>query len=267
MRVKDNKKSEHSEDPKKRSRPEVSDYDPVPLYRSYGVTRREYPILNKIKTAIQQFTVIILLLPSCIALAFGIAMTVLYGKALAFVLFTPMLLFLLFRLTKSLRRRRKFLRKLKKLVEKEGYKLTFKRGFLASFFWSPTKEYFVLDTPKYSYHVYVFTARKYNAEIVFESAESFKLIKRPLRNIFSMALGLKAKIKEYTFAPDRSLPMYSRVKIIGFLANPVCDSISYRRENGALEPTGSGGEVFGFYVFTGTGFIESVKRNEELGLL
>ncbi len=89
MRVKDNKKSEHSEEAKKRSRPEVSDYDPVPLYRSYGVTRREYPILNKIKTAIQQFTVIILLLPSCIALAFGIAMTVLYGKTLAFVLFTP----------------------------------------------------------------------------------------------------------------------------------------------------------------------------------
>ena len=254
------------EENKKRSRPEVSDYDPVPLYRSYGVTRREYPVINKIKTALQRFTVIILLLPSYIVLGVGIVMTVLYGKALAFVLFTPMLLFLLFRLTKSLRRRRKFLRKLKKLVEKEGYKLTFKRGFLASFFWSPTKEYFVLDTPKYSYHVYVFTARKYNAEIVFESAESFKLIKRPLRNIFSMALGLKAKIKEYTFAPDRSLPMYSRVKIIGFLANPVCDSISYRRGN-ALEPTGSGGEVFGFYIFTGTGFIESVKRNEELGLL
>ena len=261
--MKDKRGREEGTESKKKTRPEVSDYDPVPLYRSYGVTRRESPVINKIKTALQRFTVIILLLPSYIVLGIGIVMTVLYGKALAFVLFTPILLFLLFRLTKSLRRRRKFLRKLKKLVEKEGYKLTFKRGFLASFFWSPTKEYFVLDTPKYSYHVYVFTARKYNAEIVFESAESFKLIKRPLRNIFSMALGLKAKIKEYTFAPDRSLPMYSRVKIIGFLANPVCDSISYLRGN-ALEPTGSGGEVFGFYIFTGSGFIESVKRNEEL---
>ena len=263
MRVKDKRSRGEGGAEKQKPRPEVSDYDPVPLYRSYGVTRREYPIINKIKTAIQQFTVIILLLPSCIVLAFGIAMTVLYGKALAFVLFTPMLLFFTFKLTKSLRRRRSFLKKLKKLVKKESYKLTFKRGFLASFFWSPSKEYFVLDTPKYSYHVYVFTSRKYNSEIVFESAERFMVVKRPLRKIFSLALGLKTKIKEYTFAPDRSLPMYSRVKIIGFLANPVCDSISYRRENGALEPTGSGGNVFGSVVFTGTGFIETVKRNEE----
>ena len=248
---------------KKQIRPEVSDYNPVPLYRSYGVTRREYPIINKIKLAIQQFTVIILLLPMCIVLAFGIAMTVLYGKSLAFVLFTPMLLFFVFKLTKSFRKRAVFLKKLKNLAKKEGYRLTFKRGFWASFFWSPTKEYFVLDTPKYSYHVYVFTARKYNSEIVFESEERFNLVKRPLRNIFSLALGLKTKIKAYTFTPNRSLPMYSRAKIIGFLVNPVCDSVSYRRKNGASEPTGSGGEMFGYYMFTGSGFINAVNRNEE----
>ena len=34
---------------KKKERPVVSEYNPVPLYRSYGVTRREYPIITKIK--------------------------------------------------------------------------------------------------------------------------------------------------------------------------------------------------------------------------
>ena len=264
MRVKDNKKSEHSEEPKKRSRPEVSDYDPVPLYRSYGVTRREYPIINKIKTMLHRITAALILVPMCVVLILGLVATILFGEVFAVVVYTPICIFIIFRLVRPQRKRRAFMRKLKKLAKKEGYKLSVKRGFWSSFAWSPTEESFILDTPKYSYHIHFFTARKYNSEIRFEEKNRFLFIKRPIKNVFSLMFDFKTKIKEYSFSPDFSFPWKNRKKIVGILVNPVCEAMSYREQDGTVAPTGSGGEVFGFYVFTATGFIESVKRNEEL---
>ena len=248
---------------KKRQRPEVSDYDPVPLYRSYGVTRREYPILNKIKEILHRITAGLVLVPMCVALAFGLVATILYGEVFAVVVYTPICAFIIFRLVRPQRKRSSFMRKLKKLAKSEGYKLTVKRGFWSSFVWSPAEESFILDTPKYSYHIHFFTARKYNSEIMFEEKNRFLYIKRPIKNVFSLMFDFKTKIKEYSFEPDLSFPWKDRKKVVGILVNPVCEAMSYRDNDGTAAPTGSGGEVFGFYVFTGSGFIESVKRGEE----
>lgn len=262
--MKDNKKSEHSDVRKKRQRPEVSDYDPVPLYRSYGETRREYPIINKIKGMLHRITAALVLVPMCVLLTLGFVATILYGEVFAVVVYTPICAFIIFRLVKPQRKRRAFMRKLKKLAKKEGYRLIVKRGFWSSFVWSPTGESFILDTPKYAYHIHFFTARKYKSEIMFEEKNRFLFIKRPIKNVFSLIFDFKAKIKEYSFSPDFSFPWEDRKKIVGILVNPVCEAMSYREHDGTVAPTGSGGEVFGFYIFTGSGFIESVKRNEEL---
>ena len=250
------------EENKKKTRPEVSDYDPVPLYRSYGVTRREYPVINKIKEFLHRITVALVLVPMCVLLTLGLVATILYGEVFAVVVYTPICVFLIFRLVRPQRKRRAFMRKLRKVAKVKGYRLTVKRGFWSSFVWSPTEESFILDTPKYSYHIHFFTARRYNSEIMFEEKNRFLFIKRPIKNVFSLMFDLKPKVKEYSFSPDFSFPWNDRQKIVGILVNPVCDSMSYRDHDGSVSPTGSGGEMFGFSVFTGSGFIETVKRSE-----
>ncbi len=248
---------------KKQDRPEVSDYHSVPLYRSYGVTKKEYPFINKIKLALHRITAGLIVLPMCIVLLLGLLMTCIYGGPLAIFIYLPISIFIIFKITRSQRKRRAFLRKLKKLAKKEGYELSFKRGFFRSFSWSPEKEDFVLNTPHYSYRMHFFTSRKYNSEILFESREKFLYIRRPIKNIFSLIFTFKTKISEYSFKPDTSTDNDDKKYITGIIANPVCNSMSYKEHDGTTAPTGSGGEIFGYYIFTGSGFIDTVKRNEE----
>ena len=44
------------------------------------------------------------------------------------------------------------------------------------------------------------------------------------------------------------------------LINPLCEEIKYKMEKGGYEVTGSGGEHFGFTVYTGSGFLNALER-------
>ena len=257
------KRNEENIDTKKQSRVEVSDYHAVPLYRSYGVTKREYPLLNKIKQVLHRITAGLIVLPMCCVLLLGLVMTCIFGGPLAIFIYLPISILIIFKLTRSQRKRRTFLRKLKKLVKREGYELSFKRGFFRSFSWSPKTEDFILTTPHYSYRMYLFNARKYNSELLFESRNKFLYIRRPIKNIFSLIFTLDTKITEYSFTPDAPVVEKGKKHITGIIANPTCSAMSYKEHDGTTAPTGSGGEVFGYYIFTGSGFIDTVELNEK----
>ena len=248
---------------KNKNRPEVSDYHAVPLYRSYGVTKKEYPLINKIKQLLHRITAGLIVLPMCALLALGLVAICLYGGPLAIFIYLPISLFIVLKITRSQRKRRAFLRKLKKFAKKEGYDISFKRGFFRSFSFSPTDEDFVLTTPKYSYHMHFFTARKYNSEILFERKDRFLYIRIPIKNIFSLIFTFNTKISEYSFTPKSLVENETKRQIVGIIANPVCAAMSYKEQDGTIAPTGSGGEMFGYYVFSGSGFIHTVEYNEK----
>ena len=83
------KRNEENIDTKKQSRVEVSDYHAVPLYRSYGVTKREYPLLNKIKQVLHRITAGLIVLPMCCVLLLGLVMTCIFGGPLAIFIYLP----------------------------------------------------------------------------------------------------------------------------------------------------------------------------------
>ena len=97
----------------------------VPLYRSYGVKRRVYPLIEKLETyAVRIIALwvygVFILVGSVGAIAFFIFFPELWVKLLIGVVAA---VFLAVRLTRTLRIRRKFWRKLQKLCKKNRYSL------------------------------------------------------------------------------------------------------------------------------------------------
>ena len=61
---------------------ERSEYNPVPLYRSYGVTSKERPLLTKIKVIIQKATATMLFAIPIAVIAVGILSFIFAGEKL-----------------------------------------------------------------------------------------------------------------------------------------------------------------------------------------
>ncbi len=167
-----------------------------------------------------------------------------------------------FILTKTPRKRLKFLRNLKKLCKKERYRLKRVRKFTRSFKWDPSAPDFILETGRHTYYCHFLTVNKYNSTLTFRSPEFIEKVSYPLDNKFTIIFEFKPKKKElrtnFKPLPENSSKKYVRAIIL----NPVCREMLETDKDGGLIATGNGMEKFGYSVFTGTGFTEAVKRNE-----
>lgn len=237
----------------------------VPLHRSYGVTRRHRPLLERLGTG--ALSAVALWVMSLLGLTFFLALITffLYGQllivTLLYVIFGTVFAFCS---TKTLRRRLKFRRQLKTLCRKQGYRLEYKRTLFSSFFWSPREIDFVLRTKTKRYEVRFLTLRKYNSALFFESGETLRQVSYPLRNPFTVIFGIKPKTRLYPLDGRSSFSRGSGETVRALLVNPVCKEMYYKDRDGATVATGSGAELFGYTVFTATGFLETVKRNDNL---
>ena len=196
---------------------------------------------------------------------FGWYMFLVYGNLLITTLILTVITVLSFHIiTKTIRKRIKFLFSLGRVCRKSGFVYKAERGFFKSFFWSPDKLDFTLKTRTHIYYVHYLTVRKYRCILTFLDKNAFELQTRPLKNRFTLIFDFKPKTKRYTV----SFPVYSSQgamkKVNAILVNPTCCEFNTRNKNGSLEPTGNGGECYGYTLFTGSGFIRSVIRNEGL---
>ena len=161
-----------------------------------------------------------------------------------------------------MRKRLKLSRDIKKLCKKNKYKLVQNRKFFNSFKWNTKEHDFVLYTGKYVYYVHYLTLRKYNANLVFESKGEISYTMLPLKNIFSLIFNLKPVKKTYhvEFPPLPDMDSKKVVRVV--LVNPVCSDMYEKDKDGGLVSTGNGMEKYGYTVYTGSGFIDSIERNE-----
>ncbi|MBQ2999326.1 MAG: hypothetical protein IJD64_02580 [Clostridia bacterium] len=235
----------------------------VSLHRSYGKKRKVYPLWERIKLTFFQGLTLWLLIPWLIvALLLYIAFMCFFPE-LWFKIFVNILLwgFLLFRLTRTLRKRRKFTKKLKKLCKKKNFRIRYEQNFFQSLIWSPDKQDFVVETRDMSYYVRYLTINKYHSTLFFESENLLRLVKDSPRGFFRI-FSTKSKIKKYPF--DFQIPeRYGRKTKKVLIANPVCAEMKTKSPNGGYETTGDGGVQFGFTVHTGSGFLEALTRDDE----
>ena len=235
----------------------------LPSYRFYGNRKKRSAFWEKIQGGMLKLIVLWFLF-WFLSIGLLAALTfLLYGSLMIVTIIYIILgIILTMVLTRTLRKRRKFLRKLKKLCKANRYRLQFKRKFLQSFRWTGKDTDFVLDTGKHVYDVSFLTIKKYRSTLYFESKDEIKQVIKPLNNKFTIIFEPPVREKRF---PTQFSPVYaldSKIKHKVVLLNPVCQEMYCKDRDGNMAATGSGAEVFGYTVYTGTGFLETVKRNE-----
>ena len=237
----------------------------TPSYRFYGERRTVSLFREKIQAGMLKLIALWFLFWILSVGALAFVTFLLYGS-----LMIVTLLYLIFGialtavLTRTLRKRRKFLRKLNKLCRANRFRLQVKRTFFASFRWTGKNTAFVLDTGRHVYDVSFLTIRKYRSSLYFENKEEIKQVIKPLNNKFTTIFEppIRAKLFPTEFPPVYALDGKIKHKVV--LVNPVCQEMYCKDRDGNMSATGSGAELFGYTVYTGSGFLETIKRNELL---
>ena len=242
---------------------EVSEYNPVSLSRSYGVTKKEYEWFEKLKLWLTRIVAVILLGIPIVALVLGAVAVMLYSSTLMkVVLWTVIILVSLSSVTKKARLRLKFNKKIKKLCKCEGFGLCFERKFRESLRWSFGGCDATIETPSRIYYLHTVFVRSSRQKILFDSEKLIKLITAPPKSRFTTIFEIKPRVKELALdiSSDRSIGQKEAVSIILIL--PGCANMSYRQSSVTTAPTGNGGEHFGYTVFTQKGLMNFLPRHE-----
>ena len=234
----------------------------VSLHRSYGQTKRVYPLWERIKLTFFQGLTLWLVLPWVFVILTSYIAFMYFYPEMWFKILVSIVLWglVLFRLTRTLRKRSKFTRKLKRICKKKGIRIHYEQNFFQSLIWSPDKQDFVVEAKDVAYYVRYLTVNKYRSTLFLESENLLRLVKTPSRGLLRI-FSTKAKSKKYPF--DFQIPeRYGRKTKKVLIVNPVCAEMKVKSPNGGYETTGDGGVQFGFTVHTGTGFLNELAREE-----
>ena len=241
------------------------DSESPPLYRAYGIWRKRHPAFDKIFFYGIRAVVLFVLAVIGLALFATFFSLLLYADILiatVFILIVAAVLTAIF--TRTPRKRLKLFRNIKKLCRTEGYRLRRNRKFIHSFKWDDTEPDLILETGRCVYYVHLLTVGKYNSTLTFRSPDFIEKVSYPLNNKFTIIFEFKPKRVEIPthFKP---LPTDDRKRHIRtILVNPVCREMYETDREGGVLATGNGMEKFGYTVFTGSGFAEAIRRNEEI---
>ena len=236
----------------------------VPLYRSYGVKKKVYPLIEKLETYAVRLVALwvygaFILVGSIGMIAFFIFFPELWVKLLIGVVAA---VFLAVRLTRTLRIRRKFWRKLKRTCQKNRYSLKVLRPFHKGFRWSDRQADFRLQTGSTVYEMHFLTVKRYRSELLFDNKEKIRIKRLRLNNRFNLMMDFEAKEKEIpTNFPPISTVFESTKTVRGILINPVCREMSQKDRDGGMVTTGSGAQLYGYTIFTASGFLETIQRD------
>ena len=242
-------------------RAEVSTYNPVPLYRSYGSTKKEYKWREEFLAFFEKAIAIVFLGLLFFTLGIAVYAWLCFGGILVHTALTvTVALILFFIYTKTLRKRLTLNKKLKKVCKENHFDLSFERPILKSLKWSEKETDITIVTPHNIFYVHLLAVPKYRSHICFDSESEIRIVKPPLNNKFTVIFDFKAKTKKLSldFSDARQFEGKKTHKVI--LVNPVCGEMYYKISQVSTSQTGNGGEHFGYQIFTASGFINYLSR-------
>lgn len=239
--------------------------DDIPIYRSYGVTKKVNPKMRAVRNFFAKAITVIFLAMELALMLIGTFMLAFYTDILvATISFIILFSLFFFNATKLVRRRAKFWRRLKKTCKEKRYRLKIERGFFKSLSWAENDDVdFTLRAGKYTYYVKLATSKRYLAGYTFISKTEMKYTKIARRNIFTTILDFKNKTRSVPINFPKGIDDNDKYTIRAILINPAVMNIEKKGSDGVVIPTGSGEKLFGYTIYTANGFIESIKRNAE----
>ncbi len=262
---KDVKRDRFGEEIEESNEPEVEIISgEIPMYRTYGVTKKYRPRLAKFNEILSKFLVLYLIVFEIFILAVvGVSFWFFSGELIATVV-SVILFTVMYRInTRIPRLRRKFTKRLKKLCREKKYSLEFKRGFWSSLSWADKGQIdFILKADGITYYVRYATATKKLSTMSFMSRTELVYTKHPRNNKFTLIFDFKDKAKTMHISFPEGIDENDKNAVKVILINPVPMNIEKKGAFGVgMEPTGTGERMFGYTIFNATGFIETLKRN------
>lgn len=267
MKKKDKKRNSPAEEAEEGSTPEVEVISgEFPLYRTYGVTKRYRPGMEKVKNLLSKSIVLYLILFQLLVIAVAGFAFWMYSGALIGTVITVIIFSIFFTInTRIPRARLKFRRKLKKLCKEKNFRLEFKRGFWSSLTWADKGELdFILKAGRWVYYVRYATATKYLSTMSFLSKTELTYTKHPRDNKFTLIFDFKDKKKTMQISFPKGIDPNDKYSVKAILINPVpMNIVRSGGMSGGTEPTGTGEKIFDYTIFNGVGFLETIVRNAE----
>ena len=265
---------------KKKKRPEFSEIFQVPLHRAYGVTKRE--------TWLSHFnehlaTLLLILLYACmfIMLALGAYMLIRalghIGTAITVVAAVWFIIWKFFRIP---RKRIRFLLRLRKKCKNLGYKIEFKRNIFKGMRLLTEGVDLTIDTGKKVWTVRFLPCYKYNSDLIFVDENTIKIKHNPIRlksslfptnakhamrrtlNAENKRFSLDGKVKTIEYSFKDEVLRYGCKSARALIINPVPHTIRKVEKDGAIYETGTGERMWGYTIFSGSGFLETLLRED-----
>ena len=247
---------------KPRKKVEMSTYRPVPLYRSYGKTRREFKLIEELTLFAEKAGLAFMLGVILIGSALSIGVIFAFGPLLVkIVMALAIVIFFGGLVTRTLRARMSFFGKLKKLCRQQRLDLKIERSFTKSLVWDGDDFDFTVETPKAVYYVNMIASKSRHQKLCIDSSDEFRLVTvPPKKKLIGMIFDLKTKVKKYRMDYSRAACYESKQTVRALLMIPSFDYVEYKTSEISAAPTGSGGEHFGITLYTAKGFLNMLKR-------
>ena len=244
---------------------EGSGFDHVPIYRSYGVFRRDglpRKILERFYQAIATLVLVVLGFAAVLTIYTAIIYAPLLISLSIIAIFVTILLYRPIRL---FAKRINFMRKLKKYCKRNYFKLTVNRRFPQNMYQNNKQPDFSVDTGRKTYYVCFLTVKKYSSHVTFINENKIRITTRinAERNKFYQIYDIKPKKVDKTFSFPFVNDSYNRSKKIikAVVLNPAPHSIFIMDKTGKEQISGTGDLIFGnYYIHTGSGFLNTIDR-------
>lgn len=237
----------------------------VPLYRSYGTTKKVNPWLILANITLTKILGLIFFAFQFFIMGMVLFFIFLYGGTLLPTLITVTASWIILGLeTRAFRRRAKFIRRIKRFSKKNGFLITFTQTLLDSLYWNNDEKLdFILETDKEIYYVKFATAKSSLTTMTFLSKSEMRYTKHRRRSAFQTIMGAKdkTKIMKINFPDfiDESNPKERKI----IITNPQPRDIFVKTNDGVIVPTGSGERIHGYTIYSGAGFMEMLRRMQE----
>lgn len=231
------------------------------LHRSYGVKKR-VSVFTHINEGIAEIMAIVMIVTfSAMWIMGAVMLTILMGGIGTVIAIIATLSFVYFKLCRKIRKRAKFMRRLKRRCRKLGYTITRQRGFFKGLKLNKQGLDLIVDTGKKLWCIRFFTPKKYFCHLVILSNDKMQFRFNITKSYFKFILGLnEEKRVDFDYSFDDELPQTDRRAERVLLLNPVPHELFKKDEDGAVIPTGTGTHIHGYTVFTGTGFLQTLER-------
>lgn len=248
----------------KKSRPQVSTENPVPLYRSYGVTKKEgfFVKLNNVIATVLAAVLFVLLF-----ITWGLGIYILVGMLGAIGVAASILsvvLFVYLKLCRKMRKRAKFLRRMRRYCKQMGYAVKFHRGFFKGLKLNGQGIDFTVDTGKKLWGVRFFTPKKHLCHVIFMSKDKVGIKTNITKSHFKFILGFnEPRFKEIDYKYDDRVEADGKKTASALIINPAPHDVFKKDPDGALIPIGTGERLYGYTLFTGSGFLDALMREDD----